>query len=146
MQNFKIIENQIYKISNHDLARRMSFNDAKAIICRTLKNGKIIIFMYTFDEKGKILEDGTFVRWFVILRVWYSVIKQRARFLLYNPLENSLKYCNKLKNEKIYGETKAFPLDALPDSFFDKIAEKIFEIESKQEEFSGRIKREEFLS
>jgi hypothetical protein len=47
VNNFQIMENQIYKVPLEDLAFAMSLADAKFVYYRELSNGKSVLFSYS---------------------------------------------------------------------------------------------------
>ena len=128
--NFKV-QGEINRVSLKELAFRVSLNNkAKAVLCRELTNGKVVLFTYAFDRASKVLPDGTFIRHYIVTDVLYSTVKEKKEFLVFDHIHGILKYSDSIP-EKIYNETKIFGINYLPDDLLDKVAEKILEKEER---------------
>ena len=129
--NFEI-HGEIDRVSLKELAFRVSLNDrAKAVPCRKLTNDRIALFTYSFDKASKVFPDGTFVRYYIVTNVLYTIVETIREFLVFDHRYNILEYSDSIP-KKTYDSTKVFGINHLPDDFLDKIAEKISEQEERE--------------
>jgi hypothetical protein len=126
------IEDEIYKVSLEELAFRLSIDGLQVALCRKLEDKKIALFTYTFNKSSATLPNGTFIRHYVVIRVLYTIVETRKKFIVYDHRHNILDYSNKVPR-KTYAETKVFGIDGLPNALLDQIAEKISEKERNKE-------------
>lgn len=130
--NFKV-QGEINRVPLEKLAFRVSLNDkAKTVLCRKLTNDRIVLFTYSFDKASKVFPDRTFVRYYIVTDVLYTIVETIREFLIFDHIHDILEYSDSIP-EKIYpNETKIFGINNLPDNFLDKVAEKILEKEERE--------------